>query len=99
MRTQVPPDYATSVCNLFAQLGARGSSVLFPSGDSGYDSLYVDLHRHADPHISKESVPEAARQTMVRIKYNSCQVSLLPVSNFHYQEEIHFNPVNAQVHL
>ncbi|KAF8917410.1 subtilisin-like protein [Mucidula mucida] len=31
----VPSDYATSVCNLFAQLGARGSSVLFSSGDFG----------------------------------------------------------------
>jgi tripeptidyl-peptidase-1 len=31
----VPEDYATSVCNLFAQLGSRGSSVLFASGDDG----------------------------------------------------------------
>jgi tripeptidyl-peptidase I len=31
----VPFDYAVSVCNAFAQLGARGSSVLFSSGDSG----------------------------------------------------------------
>ena len=26
-------EYATQVCNLFAQLGARGVSVLFTSGD------------------------------------------------------------------
>ncbi|KAH9011948.1 subtilisin-like protein [Lactarius deliciosus] len=32
---KVPPDYATHVCNLFAQLGARGSSVLFASGNDG----------------------------------------------------------------
>ncbi|KAF8321188.1 subtilisin-like protein [Clavulina sp. PMI_390] len=31
----VPLDYATSVCNMFAQVGARGSSLLFSSGDSG----------------------------------------------------------------
>ncbi|KAI0291849.1 subtilisin-like protein [Russula brevipes] len=31
----VPPDYATSVCNIFAQLGVRGASVIFSSGDSG----------------------------------------------------------------
>jgi tripeptidyl-peptidase-1 len=31
----VPPDYARSVCNRFAQLGARGSSILFSSGDFG----------------------------------------------------------------
>ncbi|KAH9166721.1 subtilisin-like protein [Lactarius sanguifluus] len=30
-----PPDYATSVCELFGQLGARGISVLFASGDEG----------------------------------------------------------------
>jgi tripeptidyl-peptidase-1 len=31
----VPLSYATSVCNGFAQLGARGVSLLFSSGDNG----------------------------------------------------------------
>ncbi|KAK0203079.1 peptidase S8/S53 domain-containing protein [Desarmillaria ectypa] len=31
----VPYDYAVSVCNLFAELGARGSTVFFSSGDFG----------------------------------------------------------------
>ncbi|KAI1268416.1 tripeptidyl-peptidase 1 [Xylariaceae sp. FL1019] len=31
----VPADYAIKVCNMFMQLGARGVSVLFSSGDSG----------------------------------------------------------------
>jgi tripeptidyl-peptidase I len=31
----VPPDYAASVCDLFVQLGSRGVSVLFSSGDFG----------------------------------------------------------------
>jgi tripeptidyl-peptidase I len=31
----VPFEYATLVCNKFAQLGARGVSILFPSGDGG----------------------------------------------------------------
>ena len=31
----VPQDYALKVCNMFMQLGARGVSVLFSSGDSG----------------------------------------------------------------
>jgi len=31
----VPRGYATSVCNLFVQLGARGVSVLFASADDG----------------------------------------------------------------
>lgn len=31
----VPKDYAVQVCNTLAQLGARGTSVLFASGDAG----------------------------------------------------------------
>ncbi|KAA8650204.1 hypothetical protein EYZ11_003919 [Aspergillus tanneri] len=31
----IPVKYARSVCNLYAQLGSRGVSVLFSSGDSG----------------------------------------------------------------
>ncbi|KAE8352298.1 peptidase S8/S53 domain-containing protein [Aspergillus coremiiformis] len=32
---EIPEKYARTVCNLFAQLGSRGVSVLFSSGDSG----------------------------------------------------------------
>ena len=41
----VPYDYAVAVCNGFAKLGARGSSVLFSSGDyavGGGDCLSND---------------------------------------------------------
>lgn len=31
----VPPSYAATVCNLFAQVAARGTSVMVSSGDSG----------------------------------------------------------------
>lgn len=34
----VPKSYALSVCNLFAQLGSRGVTVVFSSGDSGVGS-------------------------------------------------------------
>ncbi|KAI0805767.1 peptidase S8/S53 domain-containing protein [Xylaria sp. FL0064] len=34
----VPKSYALSVCNLMAQLGSRGVSVIFSSGDSGVGS-------------------------------------------------------------
>ncbi|OSS43496.1 hypothetical protein B5807_11875 [Epicoccum nigrum] len=34
----VPLSYATNVCNLFSQLGARGVSILISSGDSGVGS-------------------------------------------------------------
>ncbi|KAE8453079.1 hypothetical protein EG329_012266 [Mollisiaceae sp. DMI_Dod_QoI] len=32
---EIPISYATQVCNLFAQLGARGKSIILSSGDSG----------------------------------------------------------------
>ncbi|KAH9015098.1 subtilisin-like protein [Lactarius pseudohatsudake] len=31
----IPPDYAVRLCDLFAQLGTRGASVLFASGNDG----------------------------------------------------------------
>lgn len=34
----VPLDYANQVCNMFAQLGARGKTLIFSSGDSGVGS-------------------------------------------------------------
>jgi tripeptidyl-peptidase-1 len=37
----VPKSYALSVCNLFAQLGSRGVSVIFSSGDSGTGSACI----------------------------------------------------------
>lgn len=35
----VPDDYATTACDLFSQLGARGVSILVASGDSGVGGL------------------------------------------------------------
>lgn len=32
---EIPLSYATQVCNMFAQLGARGKSIIVASGDSG----------------------------------------------------------------
>lgn len=37
----VPPSYARSVCNFFAQLGARGVSVIYSSGDSGVGESFL----------------------------------------------------------
>lgn len=37
----VPEEYAIKVCNLFMQLGARGVSVIFSSGDSGPGNVCV----------------------------------------------------------
>ncbi|KAH8982164.1 subtilisin-like protein [Lactarius hatsudake] len=34
-----PLEYATALCNLFAQLGLRGASVIFPSGNNGVGKL------------------------------------------------------------
>ncbi|KAH9168520.1 subtilisin-like protein [Lactarius sanguifluus] len=41
----VPPDFATYVCNLFARLGVRGASILTSSGNNGVgsgDCLFQD---------------------------------------------------------
>lgn len=46
----VPKDYAIQVCNMLAQLGARGTSVLFAAGDSGVgdpDSCFTNDGRNA----------------------------------------------------
>ncbi|KIJ30841.1 hypothetical protein M422DRAFT_267550 [Sphaerobolus stellatus SS14] len=37
-KSAVPVDYAERLCNTFAQLGARGISVIFDSGDAGVDN-------------------------------------------------------------
>lgn len=36
---EIPLAYATQVCNMFAQLGARGKTILVASGDSGVGSF------------------------------------------------------------
>lgn len=36
---EIPLPYAKQVCNMFAQLGARGKSVMIASGDSGVGSF------------------------------------------------------------
>ncbi|KAG6364221.1 hypothetical protein INS49_005819 [Diaporthe citri] len=36
---EIPLPYATQVCNMFAQLGARGKSIMIASGDSGVGSF------------------------------------------------------------
>ncbi|KAF4222919.1 hypothetical protein CNMCM6457_001042 [Aspergillus fumigatiaffinis] len=37
----VPESYSNATCNLFAQLGARGVSIVFSSGDSGVGSTCI----------------------------------------------------------
>jgi tripeptidyl-peptidase I len=43
---EIPISYATQVCNLFAQLGARGKSILFASGDSGPGDFCISNDGH-----------------------------------------------------
>jgi tripeptidyl-peptidase-1 len=53
----VPLSYATSVCNGFAQLGARGISLLFASGDSGVGAegyVHLSLGRIASVHPRRD---------------------------------------------
>ncbi len=49
---QVPQDYQITVCNLFAQLGARGVSILFSSGDVGYVTCSPHRSKSNDWHVS-----------------------------------------------
>ncbi|KAH8111000.1 subtilisin-like protein [Phellopilus nigrolimitatus] len=44
----VPVDFATSVCNMLAQLGARGSSIMFSSGDDGVGGGDCDTNDGTD---------------------------------------------------
>ncbi|KAH9069360.1 peptidase S8/S53 domain-containing protein [Lactarius deliciosus] len=48
-----PPDYAKSVCELFGQLGARGVSILFASGDVGVG--HGDCKKKKAPALSNSS--------------------------------------------
>ncbi|KAH9164029.1 subtilisin-like protein [Lactarius sanguifluus] len=52
----VPIDYATRVCRLFAELGLRGVSVLFASGDAGVGP--GDCLLEVKGHVSVHFVPE-----------------------------------------
>ncbi|KAH9168156.1 subtilisin-like protein [Lactarius sanguifluus] len=52
----VPVDYATRVCRLFAELGLRGVSVLFASGDTGVGP--GDCLLEVKGHVSVHFVPE-----------------------------------------
>ncbi|KAH9160140.1 subtilisin-like protein [Lactarius sanguifluus] len=51
-----PLDYATRVCRLFAELGVRGVSVLFSSGDSGVGKgdCLLEVNGHASVHFVPE---------------------------------------------
>lgn len=50
----VPRDYAASVCNMFAQLGATGVSILFGSSD-GCRSSCADYQTPVTEKASKQS--------------------------------------------
>lgn len=45
---QVPLDYATKVCNMFASLGSLGTTVFFSSGDDGYVSNFMYCTSHSN---------------------------------------------------
>ncbi|KAL2866943.1 S53 family peptidase [Aspergillus lucknowensis] len=47
----IPEPYARSVCNLYAQLGARGVSVVFSSGDSGVGAACQTNDGHNRTHF------------------------------------------------
>ncbi|KAH9060187.1 subtilisin-like protein [Lactarius vividus] len=62
-----PPEYATALCNLFAQLGLRGASVIFPSGNNGVGNL-EDCISDDDPE-SVHFVPMFPASCMCGVPY------------------------------
>ncbi|KIW05707.1 uncharacterized protein PV09_03567 [Verruconis gallopava] len=56
----VPPSYASKVCQSFAQLGSRGVTLLFSSGDSGVGNRSPTSDRceiYPDPEVAANAVP------------------------------------------
>lgn len=64
----VPYSYAVAVCNGFAQLGARGISILFAAGDGGVGSEgYISIHRliqTSGSNIITDTVPRMTERTL-----------------------------------
>ena len=88
----VPASYAQSVCNLIGQLGARGVSVLFSSGDTGVGSAcqtndgknttrFLPIFPAACPyaHLRRRNGPGRARSCgIVLLRWDSAIVGRQP---------------------
>jgi tripeptidyl-peptidase I len=69
----VPLDYATSVCNMFARLGAMGVTVLFASGDSGVGGGPGDESCHSNDGTN--------RMQFIPVFPASCGFYTFPITN------------------
>jgi tripeptidyl-peptidase-1 len=59
LENEVPLEYATALCNKFAELGARGASVIFPSGNDGVgEGACVPNDSDASGSRSVQFIPE-----------------------------------------
>ena len=81
----VPPDYAMSVCKLFAQLGNRGVSVLTSSGNDGVgagDCTSNDGFRRVQflPRFPSSCTCGALAQAQVQVSHHTGSFSQVPGS-------------------
>ena len=75
-----PPDYARSVCELFGQLGARGVSIIFSSGNQGVgggdckknDGSDVVQFQPTFPPTCTFGFSLASKQVQIRVTHQSC---------------------------
>lgn len=65
----VPQDYAVTVCEMFAQLGVRGSSLLFSSGDWGVGDGDCETNDGNNATQFQPMFPASCKPFAVRIRY------------------------------
>ena len=76
----VPPDYAMSVCDLFAQLGNRGVSILTSSGDVGVGAEDCEVN---DGSGKVQFLPQFPSSCMCGALYTGAGTGLSPYRHFH----------------
>ena len=76
----IPPEYATALCEMFAQLGARGVSVLVASGDDGVGEGTCETY---DGSGRVRFIPEFPSSCMCSIFYMSLFGAVYPSRSLH----------------
>ena len=97
----VPLQYRKTVCNMFGQLGARGVSIIFSSGDTGVASAcqtndgknttrFLPIFPAACPYVTSVG---GTFHVAVRISWVYCQVehSLIIPNNFQPERAVSFS--------
>jgi hypothetical protein len=85
----VPRAYAESVCTMFAQLGARGSSIMFSSGDFGVGAADCKTNDGTNRTVFQPSFPASCEclvpydtgSLLIIIKVPSSRLSEVPLGS------------------